>query len=305
MKKQFIIALLGSAVLSMSACEANINAAVDPAQGSSSANASGSTDANADGSANTNASAGASVGADANVSLPGVSVGGSSNNAASGSASSSSSSTSTLNPNAALKDNSSLKIQGFSPDTDGDYDIAVTKGTKWVYSMKADIPTVSGVPTSLPPGAPAIDFGGAGGGQIDLGTLTIEVEDIKDGFAIVNTSVDVAVGAADGSSFSNTNTVKVDEFSKMFVEGTQEFESGTLTLTKSGTQESVTVPAGSYNSDVILGKLEATLETGSGVFKQDSKMWMSKGVGMVKQEATTINSGTSTTTVIELQSFSQ
>lgn len=281
MQKRFILALMSASLMVLSACETNVNASLSPNPGAS---ASPSADPSAD------PSTGASANVNAGVNLPGVAVGGN----ASGS--------STLNPNAALEENGALTVTG--SDIFNKYDLQFSKGMKWVYGMKLDLGAVS-VP-SLPAGFEMP--GGTGGSSTDLGTFSMEVIDVQGDLVTFRTEVNNTMAGAPEVPPSE-KTVKMESASKMYVEAFQAAGSGTLAWSSTGNSESISVPAGSYSADVIMGKANVVLEDATGAMDQDIKLWMDGTVGMVKEEVVTktMSNGVSvdSTTVIELQSFTK
>lgn len=281
MQKFFIVGFVTTALLSFSACEANLNANVGP---SPAASPSASSDPSSP-DPSTGASGSASVGANVGVNLPSVSVGGN----ASG--------TSTLNPNAPLTENGALTVTG--SDVFNQYKINFTKGMKWVYGMKN---TVGGISI---PGFP----GGAPATTMDLGTFSMEVVDVQGDLITFETATNITAPNAPKVE-PQRKTVKKESFSKLYVEGFQNAGKGTLNWSSAaGSASQVSVPAGSYTTDMILGKAIVTLESSPEALNQDIKLWMNKDIGMVKEEVlskiTTSGITVDSTTVIELQSFTK
>src|SRR5690606_35621798 len=103
------------------------------------------------------------------------------------------------------------------------------------------------------------------------------------------------------STFEKTATANF--YSEAFASG----GSGTLSW-QADASESITVPAGSYSSDRIKGRMDVTVDSNGTQpkLKQDIKLGMAPGVGMVKQEnvSSTAASGGSAgaTVVMELTS---
>lgn len=282
MQKYFIVGLAATALLSFTACEANLNANVGPSPAASASPSADPSTAPAD--ANTGANVGANVDANVGVNVPGVSVGGN----ASGS--------STLNPDAALTENGALTVTG--SDVFNEYKINFTKGMKWVYGMKN---TVGGISI---PGFP----GGTAPTTTDLGTFSMEVVDVQGDLITFESAANITAPNAPKVEPKRT-TVKKESFSKLYVEGFQNAGSGTLNWSSAGSASSVVVPAGSYTASMISGKAVVMLETGAEALNQDIKLWMDKEIGMVKEEVlskiTTSGITVDSTTVIELQSFTK
>lgn len=279
MQKFFIVGLAATALLSFSACEANLNANIGP---SPAASTSASADPSA--SSSTGASVGANVGANVGVNVPGVSIGGN----ASG--------TSTTNSSAALTENGVLTVSG--SDVFNQYKINFTKGMKWVYGMKN---TVGGISV---PGFP----GGTPATTMDLGTFSTEVVDVQGDLITFESTTNITAPNAPKVEPKRT-TVKKEAFSKLYVEGFQSAGKGTLNWSSASGASQVTVPAGSYASDIILGKAIVTLEGSTEALNQDIKLWMNKDIGMVKEEVlskiTSSGFTVDSTTVIELKSFTK
>lgn len=281
MQKYFIVGLAATALLSFTACEANLNANVSPSPATS---ASPSAEASSDPANTTDTTVGANVGANVGVNVPDVSVGGN----ASGS--------STLNPNAPLTENGVLTVTG--SDVFNDYNINFSKGMKWVYGMKN---TVGGISI---PGFP----GGSAPTTTDLGTLMMEVVDVQGDLVTIESAANITAANAPKVEPKRT-TVKKEAFSKVFVEAFQNAGSGTLDWSSAAGASTVSVPAGSYSASMITGKAVVMLETGTEALNQDIKLWMNEDIGMVKEEVlskiTTNGIAVDSTTVIELQSFTK
>ena len=275
MQKFLIVGLAATALLSFSACEANLNANVSP---SPAASASPAADPSS------SPSAGVNAGANVGINVPGVSVGGN----ASGS--------STLNPNAPLTENGALIVTG--SDVFNQYKINFTKGMKWVYGMKT---TVGGISI---PGFP----GGTPATTMDLGTFSMEVVDVQGDLITFETDTNITAPNAPKVEPKRT-TVKKESFSKLYVEGFQNAGKGTLNWSSAAGASQVSVPAGSYATEMILGKAIVTLESSPEALNQDIKLWMNKDIGMVKEEVlskiTTSGFTVDSTTVIELNSFTK
>lgn len=290
MQKRFLLGLASAALVVLSACEANVNASLNPTASpsptsSSSPNPTVTPDPTSSSTPTASASSSTSVNA-------GVSAGANTGN-----------NTST-NVNAAA--NGVLTVTG--ANLFDQYEMSYSKGMKWVYGMKNEIGAIA-MP-SLPGGIslPGGLGGSAGGGSsMDLGTFSMEVIDVQGDMVTIRTEVNSTLSAAPIPP--TEKTVKMQSISALYVEGMQAAGSGTLDWTSAGGSESVSVPAGSYNASVVLGKTKVVLDGAAGALDQDIKVWMADGIGMVKEEVKgkTMSSGVSvdTTTVLELQSFTK
>jgi hypothetical protein len=283
MQKFFILGLAATVLVSFSACEANLNANVGP---SPAVSASPSADPSSAPSTTPDTTAGATVGANVGVNVPGVSVGGNT-----------SGSVSTPAPSA----NGALTVSG--ADVFNAYNVSYSKGMKWVYGMKNDIGSVS-VP-NLPAG---FELPGGVGGSMDLGTFSMEVIDIQGDLVTFRTEINNALPGAPAVPPSET-TVKKEAASALYVEAFQSAGSGTLSWSRSGTKENVSVPAGSYNAGVVTGKANIIVDGTTGALNQDIKVWVMDAIGMVKEEVVSKTSTNGvmvdTTTIIELKSFTK
>lgn len=290
MQKRFLLGLASAALVGLSACEANLNASLNPSASpspaaSSSPDPSASPDPAASATPNASASASTSVNA-------GVSVGANTNT--------------NTNTSASAAAKGVLTVSG--ANLFDQYEMSYSKGMKWVYGMKNEIGAIA-VP-NLPGGVsiPGLGGSGSGGSSMDLGTFSMEVIDVQGDMVTIRTEVNNTMAGAPAVP-PTEKTVQMKSVSALYVEGMQAAGSGTLDWTSAGGSESVSVPAGTYNASVVLGKTKVVLDGAAGALDQDIKVWMVDNIGMVKEEVKgkTQSSGVSvdTTTVIELKSFTR
>jgi len=190
------------------------------------------------------------------------------------------------------------KLTVIGADLFDGFNLEFRQGMKWTYNMK--LAGIDIAVPNLPPGVTIPGLGGGSTGATNLGTYTMEVVKVDGNLITMRTDVNVTTaGAPDPAPTESTFEKK--NISAVYTEAFTTNGEGTLTWTSAGS-ESVSVPAGSYSAGVINGKMNVTVD---GVkLNQDTKVWISNGVGMVKEEVVTDTSGTKSTTIIELQSFS-
>ena len=190
------------------------------------------------------------------------------------------------------------------------YNVNYRAGMKWVYGMRLADLAVPQIP-SLPGGVTIPGLPSSGGSGMDLGTMTMEVLKVEGETVTMQTTI--VTNAAPTQIPPRTTTFQKSAMANLYTESQGDGVEGTATWTAAGS-ESVTVPAGSYSADIINGVFDVTsLQNGVRAdLDQTVKLWISNGVGMVKEEVKTSLSGTGSagsvqsdsTTIIELKSFS-
>jgi len=213
-----------------------------------------------------------------------------------------------------------IKVVG--ADLFNKYTVNYRTGMKWVYSLKMpgfSLPSLPAIPgfttTQLPSNLSDllnIGSGGSSGGTSggnsngELGEMTMEVKAVQGDLVTMATAVKMNLNLPGGAPFkpSETTFSKAEPQKLYSVLAQSGNTNGTYTYSLIAA-ESLTVAAGSYNADKISGKLQAVSSTGAGDVnsQQDSLLWMANQVGMVKQETKTVTAGISSTTVLELKSF--
>lgn len=194
------------------------------------------------------------------------------------------------------------------------YNLNYRVGMKWVYGLRlADlaIPSIPGLPSGVT--IPGLPTGTGASGASSLGEISWEVisTDNNNVTIKVTTNTNTPVGTqTTNNNITFDKTKQANLYSQAQAPGTN----GTVTWTLGASGESVVVPAGTYNADRIEGNFDVVSQTGgaTGNLKQQVKTWINSTVGMVKQEVKSDISAsgggasgqTSTTTIIELKSFS-
>lgn len=200
------------------------------------------------------------------------------------------------------------KIMISGANTFDAYSVDFKVGMKWVYSMKNEIATPQiNLPTGLPAGIQIPGFGI--NSFTDLGSLTMEVTNVTGNTVTIKTTTDISIPGAPPVEPQESTFDKSKGLSAMYSEQLASGQEGTLNFSKVGSGESVSVKAGSYTADRIKALMKVTVDaSGASVdFDQESMIWITSGVGMVKQETkSSIDSSgvaVETTTLIELTSF--
>lgn len=189
------------------------------------------------------------------------------------------------------------------------YAINYRVGMKWVYSMKMpgvsmpSLPSIPGFNTSQIPNLSSLLP--SSGSSSEMGELTLTVTAVNGDLVTIESAVKMNITAIAPTQPSSVTFSKNSPAALYSAINQDSKTSGTYTYSLIG-PESVTVAAGSYNTDKLKGRLEATTQTDSGSVSttQDALLWMAVGIGMVKQEVTTVTTGVTTKNVIELKSFS-
>lgn len=201
-------------------------------------------------------------------------------------------------PSSAPAVTSELEVIG--GDVFNQFEITFKEGMRWEYVLRAPKTEISG----LPGGISAPSLGSSG----DLGVFTQTVTAVNGSQITVKAETQPA-----GGSFlpptSTESTFDTSQKANLYSAGFAGEGKGTLTWSAAGS-ESITVPAGSYTATKINGVMDITT-TQNGVtaqLKQDIVLWMSDGVGMVKQNTVSETEAngiqTKVTNVTELQAFS-
>lgn len=215
-----------------------------------------------------------------------------------------------------------IKVVG--ADLFNKYTVNYRTGMKWVYSLKMpgfSLPSLPAIPgfttTQLPSNLSDLlnigsggTSGGTSGGSTssngELGEMTMEVKAVQGDLVTMATAVKMNLNLPGGAPFKPTETTfsKAEPQKLYSVLAQSGNTNGTYTYSLIAA-ESLTVAAGSYSADKISGKLQAISSTGAGDVgsQQDSFLWMANQIGMVKQETKTVTAGISTSTVLELKSF--
>lgn len=187
-------------------------------------------------------------------------------------------------------------------------------GMKWVYGIRlADlaIPSIPGLPSGVT--IPGLPSGSGSGGISSLGEIGWEVISVDSNTVTIKVSNTINTPAGTQNTQNNVTFEKGSQ-ANLYSQAQAPGTNGTVTWTLGASGESVVVPAGTYNADRIEGNFDVVSQTGgaTGNLKQQVKTWINSTAGMVKQEVKSDISAsgggasgqTSTTTIIELKSFS-
>lgn len=185
------------------------------------------------------------------------------------------------------------------------YPLTFRQGMRWEYSMK--MPSVAielpQLPGGLPAGFEIPGFGGSGSGG-EFGTLTMEVIRIDGNLVTMRTQVNTTLQGAAPPMQPTETTFEQRAIASLYTEAFVSGGEGTMSWRADGS-ESVSVPAGTYSTDRIIGRLDAQADAATTA--QDITLWMAPNVGMVKQETTTMGSSgggsAAANTILELKSF--
>lgn len=188
------------------------------------------------------------------------------------------------------------------------YSMDFHPGMTWVYKMSTEVavPNIS-VPSGLPAGVTIPNFGVQD--TMDLGTMTMEVISVSGNMVTIRTTVDASGASPAPIQPSESTFDKSKGMASFYSEQIGAGMEGTLSWSKGSAGASVSVAAGTYTADMILGKMHVTANADgtSADLDQDIQLWMKSGEGMIKEEvkSTIESSGVNvdSTTTIELQSF--
>lgn len=195
------------------------------------------------------------------------------------------------------------KIQVIGAELFDKYPLNYRVGMQWVYSMKmpgVSLPALPGFNTSQLPNLSQL----LPSNTSEMGELTMTVTAIHGDLVTMETTVKMNI-TSPTSPAPTSVTFNKNTPAALYSQMNQDSKTtGTYTYTLIG-PESVSVAAGTYQADKIKGRLEATtqIEAGTVNSNQDSLLWMAAGVGMVKQETTTVTAGVTATNILELKRF--
>lgn len=186
------------------------------------------------------------------------------------------------------------------------YAVNYRPGMKWVYKMS--LAPINIAAPSLPGGIslpPGVSVPGISTGATDLGELVTEVVKVEGNLVTLRSEVKATAATSFPAPAASETTFEVAKSSQQYAAAFYNGEEGTLDWQKAASGESITVPAGSYTADRISGVMKIKAQGAD--LQQNIKLWMSSGVGMVKEEVQSSTSAagfsSDTTTVIELKSF--